>query len=300
MQPPTPDAQDGQMDVCLIQVPFHAGDDRHGASNGPVRLLDAGAADLLTSRGITVTVERADRATAFRDTASSSAQENRAVAALVSRAMEAQQLPLVLAGSCTACLGVLAGFDHAGCGAIWLDAHADFNTPESTISGFFPGMTAAVMAGHCYVSYWGQIGDNTPIAEDAIVMLGLRDLSPEAERQRLQRSAIRVVEWRDGRPQGDVLAQIERLRRRVRDVYLHIDLDAFDPEVAPGVIDEPVPGGLSLEDAETIVRATTRHFRIRAATLATYAPDRDRDGRTVRVVLRLIELLGDYAGRNSW
>ncbi len=68
----------------------------------------------------------------------------------------------------------------------------------------------------------------------------------------------------------------------------------------PGVVDEPVPGGLSVEDAETIVRATTRHFRIRAATLATYAPDRDRDGRTVRVVLRLIELLGDYAGRNSW
>ena len=288
------------MDVCLIQVPFHAGDDRHGAGYGPGRLLDAGAAELLTSRGITVTVERADRTTAFRDTASSWAQENRAVAALVSRAMEAQQLPLVLAGSCTACLGVLGGFDHARCGAIWLDAHADFNTPESTISGFFPGMTAAVMAGHCYVSYWGQIGDNTPIAEDAIVMLGLRDLSPEAERQRLQRSAIRVVEWRDGRPQGDVLAQIERLRRRVRDVYLHIDLDAFDPEVAPGVIDEPVPGGLSLEDAETIVRATTRHFRVRAATLATYAPDRDHDGRTVRVVLRLIELLGDYAGRNSW
>jgi arginase len=149
------------LDVCLIEVPSHCGDDRHPSSNGPGRLLEAGADELLTSRGIAVTVERADPGVPFRDTASSSAQVNRRLAALVRGALEARRLPLVLAGSCNACLGVLAGFEHARCGAVWLDAHADFNAPESTSSGFFAGMSVAIITGHCYRSYWGEIGDNT-------------------------------------------------------------------------------------------------------------------------------------------
>jgi arginase len=288
------------MDVSLIQVRSHAGDDRHEASEGPRRLLEAGADELLASRGIAVTVECADRGTPFRDTSSSSARVNMQVARLVREAVEAGRLPVVLAGSCNAALGVLAGFDHADCGAVWLDAHADFNTPESTTSGFFAGMSAAIVTGHCYRDYWAQIGDSTPLAEDAIVMFGVRDLSPKAERERLQRSSIRVVEWREGRPGGDVLATLEELTRRVGDVYLHIDFDAFAPEVAPGIADKPVPGGLSLADAEAIIRATADRFRIRAATLATYTPDRDHDDMTLRVALRILELLGDYAsGRTS-
>ena len=79
------------------------------------------------------------------------------------------------------------------------------------------------------------------------------------------------------------------------DVYLHVDFDVFAPELAPGTADQPIPGGMTLEQAETIVRATAERFRIRAATLATYAPERDRDKRTQRLALRLIELLADYA-----
>jgi arginase family enzyme len=65
------------------------------------------------------------------------------------------------------------------------------------------------------------------------------------------------------------------------------------PEVAPGTADEPVPGGLSLEDAETIVRAAAERLHIRAATLATFAPDRDEDERTLRLGVRLIDLIGE-------
>jgi arginase len=287
------------MDVCLIQVPFHAGDDRVGSSEGPQRLVEAGADRQLASRGIGVTLARAEREGPFRDTATAAAQVNKQVAALVATALEARQLPVVVTGSCNTSLGVLAGFDHARCGAIWLDAHADFNTPESTISGFFAGMSAAVLTGHCYRDYWAQIGDNTPLAEDAIVMFGVRDVSPQAERERLQRSAINVVAWRDGRPEREILPPLEDLARRVRDVYLHVDFDAFAPEVAPGVVDEPVPGGLSLEDAERIIAATAERFRIRAATLATFTPELDHEEKTLRVGLRIIELLGDYASQHA-
>jgi arginase len=285
------------MDVCLIQVPFHAGDDRLGSSEGPQRLLEAGADRELASHGIGVTLKVAQRRGRFRDTATAAAEVNKHVAALVAKALEARQLPVVVTGSCNTSLGVLAGFEHASCGAVWLDAHADFNTPESTISGFFAGMSTAVATGHCYRDYWAQIGDNTALAEDAIVMFGVRDVSPQAERERLQRSAIRVISWRDGRPEGDILPPLDDLARRVRDVYLHIDFDAFAPEVAPGVVDEPVPGGLSIEDAERIIGATAERFRIRAATLATYTPELDREDKTLRVGLRLISALGDYASR---
>jgi arginase len=284
------------MDVCLIEVPFHAGDDRHRSSKGPGRMIEAGADEVIASRGIGVTHAHAVRRTAFRDTASSAAEVNKELAALVREAVKAGQLPIVLAGSCNASLGVLAGFEHSGCGVVWLDAHADFNTPESTHSGFFAGMSVAVITGHCYRDYWSQIGDNTPVAEDAVVMFGVRDLSPEAERERLRRSAIQVVPWRDGKPERDIFSPLDELAGRVQDVYLHIDFDAFAPEVAPGIVDEPVPGGLSSEDAELIIRATSERFRIKVATLATYTPELDDDDKTLQLGLDIVGLLADYAG----
>jgi arginase len=280
------------MKVCLIQVPYHAGDDRHPSSAGPGRLLEGGAGEVLAAQGHAVTVEVVERPGPFLDTASSSAAVNKHLATKVRAAAEAGQLPVVLAGSCVTSQGVLAGLDHSGCGAVWLDAHADFNTPESSVSGFFPGMSLAVVTGHCFRGYWGEIGNSEPIAEDAVVMFGVRDVSPDAERERLKRSRIHVVEWRDGKPQKDVAAALEMLAGRVSQVYLHIDLDAFDPEVAPGVVDDPVPGGLSAEDAEAIMRNTAERFQVKAATLATYNPLLDRDDRTLRLGLRLIHVLG--------
>ena len=60
---------------------------------------------------------------------------------------------------------------------------------------------------------------------------------------------------------------------------------------APGIVDDPVAGGLSLQDAEAIVRAVTRRFRIMATALTTYVHDRDEDDRTLRAQLRIIELI---------
>jgi arginase len=286
------------MDVCLIQVPYHAGDDRHPAGTGPRRLLDAGARDVLAGQGHAVTVELAERGRPFRDSMSSSAEVNRQVAARVRDCVDMGGFPLILAGSCVTAHGVLAGFDHAHCGAVWLDAHADFNTPETTASGSFPGMALAVVTGHCLRSYWSQIGDSTPLAEERIVMFGVRDTSPDAEEERLERSQIHVVRWRDGRPQGDVLAAIDRLGAQVQEVYLHIDLDGFDAEIAPGVVDPSIPGGLTREDAETIIRATAERVRLKAATVATFAPELDRDERTLQLVLGLIQLIGEYLGNS--
>jgi arginase len=280
------------MNVAVVQVPYHAGDDRHPSSAGPKRLLEAGLTEILEHQGHAVVVQSAEREGPFRDTASSTAAVNKRVAKLVRRAVNSNSLPLVIAGSCVTAQGVLAGFDHTDCGAIWIDAHGDFNTPETGVSGFFPGMSLAVVTGHCYRNYWSQVGDNTPLAEDTIVMFGVRDVSPEAERERLNRSRIRIIEWREGEPQGDILDVLDRLASRVSKVYLHVDFDSFAPEVAPGVGDDPVPGGLSREHAETIISATAERFQLRAVTLATYTPAFDRDDKTLQLALGLIRLIG--------
>ena len=146
-------------------------------------MMDAGAPDLLRGRGLAVTVDRVDRAARaapFRDTASSAAAVDRRLAAVVGRAQADGALPIVLTGSCNTCMGVLAGFEHSRCGAVWIDAHADFNTQETAVSGFFPGMSLAIVTGHCYRNCWAQFGDSMPLPEQGVAMFGVRDLYSSA------------------------------------------------------------------------------------------------------------------------
>lgn len=93
---------------------------------------------------------------------------------------------------------------------------------------------------------------------------------------------------REGQADRDIALTLDELARRTHEVYLHVDFDAFAPELAPGTADEPVPGGLTLEQAQTIIAGTAERILIRAATFATYAPDRDREERTLRLALTLI------------
>jgi arginase len=281
------------MEVCLIQVPYMIGDEHQGGSKGPLRIVDAGAAERL--EGDAVTIVRVDRGAAFRDSTNASLAVNKHLNSAVRLALSADRLPLVVAGSCDVSMGILAAFDHARCGVVWMDAHGDFNTPESTVSGFFGGMSLAVVTGHCYRSLWREVGDSTPIPEAAVVLLGARDLSPPAEQERLERSQINVVRWKDGKPEADVEAALDDLRNRVEDVYLHVDLDAVDPEVAPGIVDPPAPGGMSLQEVERAIRAACARLRLRAAALTTYNPERDADGRTLEAATRILETIAACA-----
>ena len=283
------------MQLRLIQVPYMAGDERAGSARGPARCIQAGAEKRLRAAGHEVRVVEVERSGPFRDSGSSSLAVCKQVAAAVKEAVEAGDLPIVLAGGCDVSKGVLSGIEHAACGVVWFDAHGDFNTPESTITGYFPGMSLSVITGHCYRRAWERLGNAGPVPEGNVVMIGVRELDP-AERERLQRSAIRVVYWNDGEPQESVEKCLDRLAERVREIYLHIDMDALDPEVAPGVVDRPVPGGLTLEQMEDAIGAATMRFGIKAVTLATYNPDRDRDDRTLDTALRLLEGLGRRLG----
>jgi arginase len=267
-----------------------AGDGVHPAGAGPRRCAEA-ARELLAGRGVAFESVAVEVALGDADAPSAPWRVADGVASAVRAAVRGRRLPLALAGSCDAALGVLAGLSGSACGVVWLDAHGDFNTPESSVTGFFAGMALATVVGHCHAERWAQIGRVGPVAERSTALIGVRDLSPAAERGRLAASAIETVAWADGRPERDPVAALDALADRVDEIYLHIDLDAFDPAVAPGIVDEPVPGGLSLADGELVVRAVLDRFRVRAATLATYVPARDPDGVTLDLQLRLLERL---------
>jgi len=272
--------------MALIQVPYMAGDGHHPASEGPSRLVRA-----LSGQG--VEVERVDAPPGpFPGGAvDASAAVNAELAAVVRRTVAADRFPLVLAGSCDAAIGVTAALSRRPCGVVWVDAHADFNTPASSVSGFLPGMSLAVVTGHCHRDVWREVGGRAPVAESDVVLVGVRSESPAEESRRLERSAIQVVRWRAGEPSRDVERCLDRLASRVDRIYLHIDNDAFDPRVAPGVVDDPVPGGMTLSHVLHVVEATAARFHLAAATIATYTPRNDQHDRTLKADLTVIELL---------
>ncbi|HKH17963.1 MAG TPA: arginase family protein [Solirubrobacteraceae bacterium] len=287
------------MPVCLIDVPFAIGDDRHDASNGGRRLIERGGRELFSRRGIASRDLRIERRTAFADTASACQAVNRELAAAVTTAVAAGELPIVIAGSCDAAAGVLAGLDRERCGVVWIDAHADFNTPDTTVSGFFAGMALAIVTGHCYAGWWGKTGNAEPVPEAHVALLGVRDLSPDAERERLARARMLRVAWVDGRPESDVRDTIAKLAARVDEVYLHIDLDALDPSIAPAIVDAPVPQGLSLSQLGEVLDAVTGMLGLRAVALTTYTPGRDSEGATHASALAILERIANRhaAGR---
>lgn len=174
------------------------------------------------------------------------------LATAVSRA----QRPTVLSGDCTSALGVLAGLQRTGVdpAVVWFDAHGDFNTEETSDSGYLGGMPLALATGRGDATVRDRIG-LSPIAEEDIVLGGARSLDPR-ERTALEATAVRRVP----------VEAVPREASPDRPLYVHIDLDVLDPSELGGVA-FPVPGGSTLDElAESLSGLAMRH-RIAAASL---------------------------------
>lgn len=278
------------MTITLLSVPDHLGRGAVGVGRGPIRYLDAGAERALRERRHEVAVETIERTATAGSESAAIVEVDRAVAAAVSRARTAGRRPLVLAGNCHTALGTLAGLGDPEIGVVWLDSHGDFNTPETTPSGFFDGMPLAVATGRGYEELRARIGLDPPIPDEHVLLMGVRALDP-GERANLESSGVEVVRA-DAAAQAE--AAIERLASRVQAIYLHLDIDVVDPSEAPGV-GFPAPGGLRPQRVEEIVRVAARRFPIRAAALTAFDPDRDEGDRTLRLGLRLLETLASAA-----
>ncbi|MGH9721983.1 MAG: arginase family protein [Bryobacteraceae bacterium] len=209
---------------------------------------------------------------------------NRAVAEAVRAASNAGSLPVVLSRDCNSALGTLAGIGNAEIGVVWFDAHGDYNTPESSPSGFFDGMTLSVAVGDCHREVWARTGGRTFLSPARILLAATRDLDP-LEKPRVERSEVQVA----GAGGWDTFeAKLETLASRAAELYLHVDLDAIDPVEAPGV-GFPAPGGFTEAQIAEAIAQIGRRFRIRAAAFTNYDAARDTGGKTAALTGRLLE-----------
>jgi len=254
----------------MIAVPYHLGRRDVEVGQGPARILQT-----LAHR-----CQIVERASSSNNELDAVVDVNTQLARVVARH---ENPAVILAGNCNSCVGTLAGLAGTEVGIVWFDAHGDFNTPETTISGALEGMSLAIATGGCHDELRRRIGLDPPVAEQNCVLVATRSLDPK-EAIRLQRSAITVIGL------SGLDAALDGLAKQVSALYLHLDLDVLDPVLSPGV-NFQAPGGIAPEELFEAVRRIPAKIPIAAATIANFNPDRDQDDRTLRIACRLVEIL---------
>src|SRR5918998_1433726 len=179
-------------DVSVVVVPYDSGHRGLRMGAGPEHLVEGGLAEALRtgSRGASFATVRpegdppAEVATAF--------ELHGLVSERVRGALAEGRFPLVLSGNCNASVGTISGAGAEGLGIVWFDAHADFNTPETTTTGFTDGMGLAIAVGHCWRKMAEGVPGFSPVAEENVVLAGVREVEP-SEQRRLAASNIAVT-----------------------------------------------------------------------------------------------------------
>jgi arginase len=205
----------------------------------------------------------------------------RPLADFVAGTIDQGERPVSLAGDCCTTIGVLAGLQRAGLNPnlIWFDAHGDFNTWETTPSGFLGGMPLAMLAGLGEQTICQEIGLK-PQPDDQIILSDGRDLDP-GERALLDASAVTHV------------AQVEQLMTQTLPdgpLYVHFDTDLIDPAESPAM-DYATPGGPSVATAERLFRYLARTGRVAAVSMCCWNPELAGAGRSRQVSMKLLAAL---------
>ena len=265
--------------VAIIGAALDLGAGRRGVDMGPSAIRYAGLSDRLTGAGIEVE-DRGNVEAALAETRATGDEQARfleeileasgRVAAEVERARSDGLLPLVLGGDHSIAIGTLSGLAADGPGGVlWLDAHGDLNTPETTPSGNVHGMPLAAALGVCGGAFTRD-GLRLPAVEpERVVLVGVRSLSD------LDRRGVEPV----------IAEALERVSGGAF-VHVSVDLDVVDPEVAPGVGD-PVRGGLSYREAHLALELVAEADVLDAVELVEVNPIRDHENTTAGLAVAL-------------
>ena len=218
-----------------------------------------------------------------------------AVARAVGEAIAGGRFPLVVSGNCgPAALGCLGGLRTVS-RVLWFDAHADFNTPETTVSGYLDGMSLASATGRCWTQLTPAIPGFVPVPEAAVTLIGARDLD-DGEAAALRASAVRCVGGQELRARLATILDADRSARPTS--YLHMDLDVLDPR--HGRINcYATPNGLDLSDIEWALARITAAVDVRAASLTAFDPASDVTGRACESALAVAVGLVDAVSRQT-
>jgi len=285
------------MRIRVITVPYRYDDLETGPGLGPQALLDAGLEERLRSAGIDLTgVETARLDDTDRDdhrTAVNIGRLGANVARLVRSARDDGSAALVLAGDDTAAIGIISGLEQtepagAAIGVVWLDAHGDFNTPETTFSGILAGMPLAILAGLAGPLWREAAGLISTIPTDRIVIAGVRELD-EKEESLLRSTSARMISARDLRRTDSYARAITALASTCTVLSVHVDLDVLDPHLVPSA-STPSADGLSVAEAGAAIGVALATGKVASLTFSSLNPGGGARGqRSIQSALALIE-----------
>ena len=192
--------------------------------------------------------------------------------ALAGRIRATSAFPVVFSGHCGAAIGAAAGIGTEDLAILWLDAHGDYNTPDTTDTGYLDGMGLAVATGRCWHSLARTIPGFAPIDPRRVVHVGSRDYSP-GEREALLRDGVRMEPRFDG---------IDATR-----ILVHVDLDVIDSRYGRAN-HYACEGGLSPDDILRVIDDARAHFELAGLVIASYAPECDVDGTIADAAVRIV------------
>lgn len=212
------------------------------------------------------------------------------VASLVERAAAEGYLPLVLGGDHSVGLGTLAGLRRAygPGGVLWIDAHGDLNRPETSPTGNVHGMVLAAALGLAGPGFESDAWE-LPIVEPArVALVGVRSLDP-GERELVRGLGVRVYTMTDVDRLGIERAIRESLEQVAGSGFVHVslDMDALDPDVAPGV-GTPVRGGLTYREAHLAMELVAEAGVASALEVVEVNPILDRANATAELAVELV------------
>jgi arginase len=279
----------GRTRVALITMPYQGERNVPEISGGPDYLAAGGLEDRLSRDGAlawaTQTVDLTQEERTQYGEWHRMGLANAHLATLVTANEREGVLSVALLANCTSLLGVLAGLQHSGAsgeirrvGLVFIDAHGDFNTPETTLSGMLGGMPVAVAAGLGLKNLRTTSTLDPPISPSRIILVAARDLDP-LEKALLEKHQVGRLSVEDVRTRSERLtAEMRRLSEETDLIYVHIDMDVLDPREVPG---HPltVPNGPTSVELGAALTEMFRDGKVAALGIAsTPFGERDPEG----------------------
>src|SRR5438132_8633298 len=285
--------------VALVKMPYVGERNVPELSGGPDYLEQGGLRQLLEDQGVQASLSPPVALSADEDKAYGSwnrlALANGDLAKIVADERRNGHFPVGLLANCSSILGMLSGLQHSGptakplrVGMVFVDAHSDFNTPETTLSGMLGGMPVAIASGQCLTRMRIKAGLEPAVPTRHIVEMCVRDTDP-LEQALLDRSDIQQLTLEDVRTRSANLhREMKRLSEVTDVIYIHIDMDALDPREVPG---HPlaVPGGPTSIELAAALTEMFKYEKVAALGVAsTPFDDRDKAGVSRQAAYNLI------------
>ena len=294
------------MNISIIGMPLFYGCDRPGVEKGPEELRKNNLIDIFEENHTVydlgdIEVEKANAENKFLSNSKLKyldqvVNANNNLATKVLEALENNTLPFIVGGDHSLALGSIAGssqFLGNDLAVIWIDAHGDINTHETTPSGNIHGMPLAASMGIGYEKLTSIFFNNFKVKPENVFILACRDLD-EGEIELIDKLDINVWTNQDINNKGidKVVKELLSLisSKNIKNIHLSYDIDCLDPEYVPGT-GTPVSDGLSFSESKSLLEAILGTSLVKSIDFVEYNPDLDQNNRTKETCIELLKLI---------